>query len=171
MNEQKKVGIFESAAFLSGILSFAMLFLPAFWEKGKDSIPLRERIFGNDRIPFNGILFFAFLLLLLALLCSLTLSLFSFLNRFFNEKTVTALGISSGVFFLVSAIVLALGIILTGLNKENSELGLVQGNWGIGIGNILTPLFGFAAFCLSYPAALIIPHHLDIKDKEQKVKA
>ena len=37
MKENQKIGIFESVALFSGILSLCMMALPAYWETGKDS--------------------------------------------------------------------------------------------------------------------------------------
>lgn len=166
MTENKKIALFEGIASLLGILSFVRLFLPAYWENGKASIPLIQRIFGNERLDFSPLLFVGFLILVISVLLSILLALCALTKKRYNDKTVTALGITSGVLFLVAAVILGLCIIVTGLYKENSELGLVQGNWGIGIGNILVALFSFIAFILSYPAARIIPHHLDRKDKK-----
>lgn len=165
MKENQKIGIFESVALLSGILSLCMMVLPAYWETGKDSITLFQMVFGNDRLEFNFILLLGMILLLIGVIVAAMLIVICFTKKIYNDKTLTILGIVSGIFFLASAIILALGIIITGLDKENSELGLIQGNWGIGIGNILVPLFGFVSFVMSYPASLIILHHKDLKDK------
>ena len=167
MKENQKIGIFESVALFSGILSLCMMALPAYWETGKDSITLLQMVFGNDRLDFNSFLLLGMILLIIGSAVAAIVAVICFTKKSYSEKTLTILGIVSGIFFLASAIILALGIIITGLDKENSELGLIQGNWGIGIGNILVPLFGFISFVMSYPASLIILHHKDLKDKKK----
>jgi hypothetical protein len=171
MKENIRIGITQAVASLLGLLALVFTALPAYWEEGNGTLTMLELVFGNTRTPANGVLIFALLLLILGILASLVLTVFAFLNRFFREKTVTVLAVCSGVLVLVGVVLLSVALFLTGLDKVNSELGFTQGNWGLGIGNILIPVFGLLAVGFTYPAAMIIPHHRDLADKEGKTEA
>lgn len=168
MKENVKIGIFEASVSLATILLLCFLALPAYWESGGFSLSLSQMIFGNTKTGFNGLLFFAFLLVLIGLLLAIGLSVLSFLKKFNSDRNVTILAICSAACILVGTILLSCGILITGLDKSTSELGFLQGNWGIAAGNILVPIFGLIAFFLSYPAGMIILHHKDVSDKAEK---
>lgn len=167
MTENKKLSIFEGCAFLAGLLAIIMMALPAYVETGNTSLTMFQLVFGNDKTDFNGLLLFGFILLILGTIGSLLLAVSCFLNKYNTDRNVTIMGIASGACILAGGLILSLAIFITGLDKMNSELGFIQGNWGLGAGNILIPILILLGFALSYPAAMIILHHKDLQDKEK----
>ncbi len=171
LQENQKIALFEASAFLFSLLALIFLCLPAYWEAGGFTLSLGQMIFGNSKTDFNAVLFLGFLFLLVGSLGSLALALLSFFKKFNSDRNVTIIAIVSAVLILVGGILLACGIFITGLDKQNSELGFLQGNWGIAAGNILVPICALVAFFLSYPAAWIVLHHKDLEDQEKKAEA
>lgn len=169
LKENIKYGIFEAVASLFALLTFVFTFIPAYFENGFPDMSIVEIMMGNDRIATSGLIIFGFVLLILALLISVTHSVLFFLNKT-NDKITTILGIISGVMLLASSIILACSIFISGLDKLNSELGLVQGSWGFKAGTFLVPVAGLIALGFTFPSALIIPHKKDLKDQIAEAK-
>ncbi|MFA6829425.1 MAG: hypothetical protein WCR67_01785 [Bacilli bacterium] len=167
MKENTKLGIFQSGAFLASLLALIFTALPGYFETGYGNLTILQQIFGNEKTEFNIILLLAFILLIIGCLLAAVLAVLCFLNKFNSDKLVTILSIVSAALILIGGVILSLSIFITGLDKSNSELGFIQGNWGLGIGNILLPIFALIAIGLSYPCCMIIPHHKDLADKSK----
>lgn len=169
LKENMKLFIFEAIAALCGILTIVFAALPAYFEADKDDLSLLQMAFGSgDRIQSNVLLVFAFIMLVLGVVCALTLAVFQIIHaKFLNDKVITIMAIVSGVLILAGGIILACGLFISGLDKANSSLGFTQGNWGIKAGMIITPISALISFALCYPSALIILHHKDLADKEK----
>lgn len=168
MSENRKLSLFEGIALLAGVLALVFLSLPCYIESSGVSLTGFQVIFGNERTDFSGILFLGFLLLVLGIVLSLGYTVFLFLKKENNPKITTIVGILQILFFLAGSILLACSILITGLDKANSELGLIQGNWFIGASNYLVLIFGLIASAMSYPCALVILHHKDVEDRTKK---
>ena len=164
MTETKKLGIFEAAAGACALLSFIFCFLPAYFEEGRAN----QSIFHMAGV--SPVLWIGIIALILAFLLSFGLAALLFLGKA-NDKITTILSISAGILALAGGILLALSLFVCGYDKSNSQLGFTQGAWGIKIGTILVPVFALLTFFLSYPSALISPHHLDLQDRASKKEA
>lgn len=165
MEENKKLAIFEAVALLMGILAAVFTSLPAYFEDGRKDMSIMEIIMGDGRTQFNPLLMFGFILLILGIVAAAVLAVLHFLNKT-NDLMTTLIAIGSIVLLLIGTILLSCSVFIAGLDKLNSELGLVQGAWGFRAGNILVPIFGLLAIAFSYPSAMIIPHHKDVTDKK-----
>lgn len=166
LSENIFLGIFQGVASLLGILTLVFTFLPAYFENDQPDMSIFQIMLGNERIPGSGLLVFGFVLLILGILASIVLTILLFSKKS-NRLLTTILAVSSIVLTLAGAIILTCAIFISGLDKLNSELGFVQGSWGIRAGNILVPVFALLAAGFSYPCALVIPHHQDMADKEK----
>lgn len=166
MKENVKLGIYDFVSAFLGMLAIIFLSLPSYIESDSITLTGFQLVFGNTRTDFNGLLFFGFLLLLLGILVILTAGVFQMLNKFNSPLFTTIFGIVAAVCILAGGIILTCAIPITGLDKANSELGLVQGNWSIGPSNYLVLIFSLISFGFCYPSALIILHHKDLADKQ-----
>jgi len=167
MKENFKLGIFEASASLTAVLTFIFLFLPCYHEADGFSLSMMQIAFGNTKTEANGLLIFAFILLVVGVLASIALTVLLFLNKT-NEMLTMILAIVGGILVLAGGVILMCGIFITGLDKMISELGLVQGVWGFSIGFFLVPIFALASLVLSYPCGLIVLHHKDLADAKPK---
>jgi len=170
LTEKMKLFIFECCAAFFGILTIVFTFIPAYFEADKADLSLFQMAVGSgDRLPFNTILFLGFVLLLIGVVCAICLAVFQILKvKFLNDKIVTIIAIVAGICILAGGIIMTCGLFITGLDKANSSLGFTQGNWGIKIGMIITPICALIAFAMCYPSALIILHHKDEADEATK---
>lgn len=166
LNENTKLIISEGVASLLGLLTFIFLFIPAYFESGKPDMSLFQIALGDERIQASGLLIFAFVMVLIGLIAMISLLILLILKKS-NPIITTALSITGAVLLLAGAITMTCGIFISGLDKLNSSLGFTQGNWGIRPGNILVPIFALLSTAASYPAGMIILHHLDLRDKER----
>lgn len=166
LNENIKLGIFEGVSALLAILSLVFTFLPAYFEDGRSDMSIINIMMGDERISSSPLLIFGFVLLVLGIVVTIILTILHFLNKS-NELITTILGIASVVLVLAGGIILTCAVFIQGLDKLNSELGLVQGSWGFKIGNFLVPIFALVSVGFSYPSALIIPHHKDVAEKQK----
>lgn len=170
IKQNLRLFIFETCAAIVASLTLIFSFIPAYFEDGKADLSLAQMAFGvEDRMPTNGLLVFGFILVLIGVIVSIAMVTLLVLKE--NRKIeipLTIGGIIGGLSILAGAIILATAIFATGMNEVNSSLGFTQGNWGIRIGNILTPIAGLIAFILSYPCALVILHRKDEEDKKIK---
>lgn len=169
MKEKIKLGIFEGGATLAAILVVAFCLLPAYVEKDTLSLSDLQIIFGNERTDANGFLIFAFIVVILAILVDLVGTILTFLGKL-NDKGSTIFGITGAFLILLGGVILTCSILISGLDKANSELGLIQGNWSIGIANFLVIIFSLISCGLNYPSAIIILHHKDLVDKDNPKK-
>jgi hypothetical protein len=169
MKEKLKLGIYEGVATVSAILVVLFCLLPAYVEKDAFSLSDFQIIFGNERTDANGVLIFALVVVILAILVDLAGTILSFLGKL-DDKLSTIFGVTGGVLILLGGILLTCSILITGLDKANSELGLIQGNWSIGIANFLVIIFTLISCGFNYPSAMIILHHKDLLDKPQTKK-
>jgi hypothetical protein len=101
-------------------------------------------------------------------LASLTAAVFCFFEKYYHDLVIMILGIVGGLSALSGGILVGCAIILTGLDSQNSELGLIQGNWSLGLADYFVPISALIALIFSYPAALIMAHHADLKDRAVK---
>jgi hypothetical protein len=170
LTEKMKLFIFEACAAFCGILTIVFTFIPAYFEADKADLSLFEMAVGSgDRLPFNTILFLGFILLVIGVLCAICLAVFQIIKvKFLNDKIITIMAIVAGLCILAGGIIMTCGLFISGLDKANSSLGFTQGNWGIKVGMIITPIFALISFALCYPSALIILHHKDEEDKAAK---
>jgi len=166
MNENKKLAIFEFCAAFSGLLVLLFLALPSYVESSGYILTGFQLVFGNERMGANGVLILGFLLVLLSVLLALAGGILKVLNRLPSDRLTMILGIVQALFFLAGGILLTCAILITGLDKANSELGLIQGSWSIGVSNYLVLVFTLVATALSYPCAMIILHHQDLAAKK-----
>lgn len=165
LKENIKLGIFEGVSSLLAILSIIFTFIPAYFEDGREDMSIFQMMVGDDRTPFNGLLLFGFIMLIIGTLVAISLTVLHFIGKS-NNLITTTLAIASIVLILAGATILTCSIFIVGLDKLNSELGLVQGSWGFKAGNFLVPIFALLSIGLSYPSAMIIPHHKDLEDKK-----
>jgi hypothetical protein len=175
MKENIKLGIYEGAVALAALLVLVFCALPSFVCSGY-TLSHYQLIFGYTGKGPNGLLIFGFILVVLSFFIALAGSLLSFLDkrsivRLSDDKTSMIAGIAGGLFLLAGGILLTCAILITGLDKENSELGLIQGNWSIGPSNYLVLVFTLIGFAASYPSALVVLHHRDLLDKNNKKTA
>jgi hypothetical protein len=171
IKESKKLAIFEGLAFVAALVAIIGCAFTAYAEGSDVAITMFQLIFGSERTDPNLFVIIGFALLILSALVSLTATVLCLLEKYYKDFVIMILGIAGGASALVGGILVGCAILLTGLDKQNSELGLIQGNWSLGLANFLVPLAGLAALILSYPAALIMAHHADLKDKDEKKKA
>lgn len=161
--------ICESLAFLLTTIALVSIILPAYTAGTETSYTLAQLVFGTSLVvDFNPWLIFAFSLLIISSLTSLLNAVNLLFKVLDDEMITTILGIVGGLFSLVGGSLLACSVLITGLDKLNSELGFIQGNWAFGIANYLVFAFSFFSFCISYPAALVIPSRLDKKDDDKR---
>ena len=165
LNDNIRLGIYEAVAVVLGILAFVFTFIPAYFEDGQADMSIYQIMVGNDRIAASGLLIFAFVILILGVLTAAALTALHFLNKT-NPVITTVLSVVSIVLMLAGGAILTASIFISGLDKLNSELGLVQGSWGFKAGNFLVPVFTLLAVGFSYPSALVIPHSQDLRDKK-----
>lgn len=170
MKESRKLALLEGLAFVFALVAIIGCALTAYTEGAKFSLTMFQLIFGNDRTDPNAFVILGFALLILSALISLTAAILCFFGKHCKDFIIMILGISGGASALIGGILVGCAILLTGLDKQSSELGLIQGNWHLGTADFLVPLSGLAALILSYPAALIMAHHADLKDKGEKRK-
>lgn len=168
MKENVKLGIFEAAAALCGLLAIVFCSLPSYIESSSIILTDFQLIFGNDRTETSGLLIFGFILLVIGCLIGILGAIGCFTNKLKKDKYTMIIGISQTVATLIGGVIITCAILITGLDKANSELGLIQGNWSIGIANFLVIIFTLVSCGLSYPAALIVLHHKDQKDASEK---
>ena len=166
LDENTRLLISEGVAALLGLLTFIFLFIPAYFESGKPDMSLFQIALGDERIAASGALIFAFILVLIGLLTMISLVVLLAIKKS-NPIITTALSVTGAVLLLTGAIIMTCGIFISGLDKLNSSLGFTQGNWGIRPGNILVPIFALLSTAASYPAGMIILHHMDLRDKER----
>lgn len=165
LSENIKYCITSGIALLCSILTFGFLFLPAYFEDNQQDLSLANIAFGTDRVKTNGVLIFAFVLMILGVI-GLGYLIYLHAKKSGKDKIITITAIVSAILILVSGIILSLSIFVSGLEKLNSELGFLQGSWGIKIGNILVPIFTLLSVGFTYPSCMIILHHKDLEDKK-----
>lgn len=165
--ESLKLIIFEGLAALFGILAFSFVFLPAYFENGQQDMSIFDMMVGNERIEGSPIIVLGLVMLILGIVCSIALLVLLLIKKS-NDLITTIISITSIVLNLAGAIILTCSIFIVGLDKLNSELGLVQGSWGFLIGNFLVPIMALLSIICSYPGAMIILHHKDLEDKVKK---
>ena len=168
MKENIKLSIFEFAAALCGILLVIFCLLPSYIESGGFTLTDFQLIFGNERTEISGLLIFGFILVAISIIVSIGGGILLLLNKVDSDLKTMIIGIVGAITILGGGIIITCAILITGLDKANSELGLIQGNWFIGIGNYLVLISALLGFGLSYPAALTLLHHKDQKDSPHK---
>ncbi len=169
MKENVKLSIYEGVAALASLLVLLFCFLPAYSESEGLVLTDMQLIFGNIRTEANPLLICAFIIVILALLVNIAGAVLTFLGKT-DDKISTIFGITGAALVLIGGIILTCSILITGLDKANSELGLIQGNWSIGVANFLVVIFSLISAGFNYPSALIILHHQDLADKNRKAQ-
>lgn len=167
LKENIKLGISEAVASLLGLLAVIFTFIPAYFEDGQEDMSIFQIMAGNERVDSSPLLVFGFVFLIIGVVIAIALTVLLFLNK--SNNVITTCGaIASIVTILIGAVILTCSIFITGLDKIHSELGLVQGSWGFLAGNFLVPISALLSIVASYPSAMIILHHQDLKDKAAK---
>lgn len=162
-----KYVITEGVAFILGLLAFIFVFTPAVFEDSHPDSSIFQLMLGDDRIAGSPILIIGFVCLIIGLVASLA-SLVLLLIKKNNNKLMTILSVTSIVTTLIGSGILASSIFISGFTEINSALGFNQGQWGVKAGTFLVPIFGLLSVISSYPAALVILHEKDLKDKAEK---
>jgi len=177
MKESRQLAYWEAGASLGGILALVGCALPSYIEPESNfTLNAFAFIFGNERSGFNGLLFFAFLLILISLVSSLTSFILNFLEKKNGEALIMTLGIVSGIAALVGGAILILSFLVcdpygeggSGLFGRLSNYFIImnQKKVTLGIGTFFPFIAGLASFIVSFPSALIKAHHADLKDKD-----
>ena len=113
MKESRKLAYWEAGAALGGILALVGCILPSYIEPESNfTLNAFAFIFGNERSGFNGLLFFAFLLLVISLGASLTSFFLNFLEKKNSDTLIMILGICSGIGALVGGSILIVSFLV-----------------------------------------------------------
>lgn len=163
LGENIKLAILEGCSIISGILALIFVFVPAYFEDGRADMTTFQIMLGDDRLEGSPLIVLGFVCLILGIVASGVLLALLLLKKS-NPLTTTLISIGSIVLTLIGGVILTCSIFIVGLDTLNSELGLVQGSWGFRAGFFLIPIFSLISIGLSYPSAMIILHHQDLRD-------